>query len=167
MNMLAESGRKACTKCGEDKALSAYPIDNSKRGGRHTICKSCRSARNVEYYAERREYHAEYHAAHSARISERKAQYRVAKPHVTWEAAYRRRALAKDVEPKVESFTKDQLIARWGDACAHCGGGWTEVDHYPIPIAQGGAHSLDNCRPSCSPCNRKSWKVAGDAQQAV
>ena len=52
-----------------------------------------------------------------------------------------------------------RLVARYGDACFHCGGDFEELDHFPIPVSQGGPHALDNCRPSCTPCNQRSWKA--------
>ena len=186
MNMLAESGRKACTRCGEVKPLEGYHRDNRRRDGRTSECSACRRSRDAIIYAENpdvaRARAAAYRAANPAQNANRMRAYYAANleterargrawhaenPHSAWEAYYRRRAQKYGFDPVVEHFTRDDLIARYGDACAHCGGPFEQLDHYPVPVSQGGAHTLENARPSCADCNRKSWQVAGDAQQAV
>lgn len=110
-----------------------------------------------EVKARAAESRAEYNARPDvkARKAEYWAEYKAVSPHVSWESRYRRRAKRYGFEPVVESFTKDELIARWGDACWHCGGPFEQLDHYVTPVALGGHHTLENCRPSCAPCNTK------------
>lgn len=113
------------------------------------------------HYQENREalveVRREYREAKHEVVAESKRQYRLANPHKMWEGGYRRRTRRYGHEPVVESFTRDELIERYGDACYHCGGGFDELDHWPIPVIQGGPHTLANCRPSCTGCNR-SWR---------
>lgn len=116
---------------------------------------------SAEYYAANKEAIREYSRAwrdeNKDYIRERAAEYRADRPEVQWESRYRFRTRRAGGEPVMKPFTKAELIARHGDACAHCGGPWEELDHYPVPIVRGGEHSLDNCVPSCTPCNRRSW----------
>lgn len=164
---------KTCTKCGVQKPLPEFHKDKRVRDGRRSNCKECQGAQKREYNAAnrdtisawQREYRLsnqgklnaqsrEYYADNSGTIITQNRDYRAANPHVTWESCYRRRVVKLGLLPVVESFTRDDLVARYGDACSHCGGPFDELDHYPVPLALGGAHSLDNCRPSCVPCNR-------------
>lgn len=114
------------------------------------------------YHAANREAAVEYRRARYAANREAEVEqaraYQAANPHVKWESLYRRRARQFGFEPVVETFTRDELIARHGDACVHCGGPFEELDHFPIPVRDGGPHALDNCVPACSPCNR-GWKA--------
>ncbi len=49
--------------------------------------------------------------------------------------------------------TAKQLKSLLAQPCHYCGDPAQHVDHY-IPLARGGAHTLDNLRPACAPCNR-------------
>lgn len=97
--------------------------------------------------------HAEWRAENKERISEYHAERRVALPHIYWESSYITRVRKYGFEPVVESFTRDELVTRWGSVCVYCGGPFEQLDHAIIPVRDGGAHSLDNCRPSCASCN--------------
>lgn len=100
-----------------------------------------------------------YYAANKHVLSERAAAYRAANPHLAWESYYRERARAYGFEPRVSSFTRGELIERWGTRCFHCGSeDGTTLDHYPQPVSRGGAHSLTNCVPSCMNCQHYSWR---------
>ena len=174
---------KTCSKCGESKPLDGgFHRDKRSRDGRVTRCKSCAKAYQAEWYerpevqARVAEYGAEYYrrnraavlarmAEHrarpdvKARVAEYRAEYHAAHPHVSWVAEYQRRARKYGFEPVIEPFTKDELIARWGDACFHCGGPFEQLDHAVVPVALGGHHTLENCRPSCTPCNAKGCVI--------
>lgn len=125
------------------------------------------------YYAENKDRIAEYNAANREAISERgrmwraankdyirerAAEYRADRPEIQWESRYRFRIRRAGFGPVMKPFTKAELIERHGDACYHCGGEWSETDHYPVPVSRGGEHSLTNVVPSCMPCNRRSWR---------
>ena len=169
---------KTCTRCNEEK-----PVKDFGRGAR---CRDCVSALNSEYYAANAERlkrrRREDRAAHGEKYRERDARqraihaearkahqavYRVENLHVWWESDYRKRALRAGFDATVEHFTRGQLVDQWGDACHHCGGPFEELDHYPVPVSRGGAHSLDNCRPSCGPCNQESWRNPSGTTEAV
>lgn len=153
---------KPCKECATNKPLNEYARKRDNRDGRRTVCKACTKIHAAEYRANNREALAEYAAKHHQdnldRIHKRKAQYFINNPHISWEYGYRARAYRYGYLPLVEPFTRAQLIARWGDCCYHCGAAWSELDHYPTPVSQGGAHTLANARPSCATCNQKSWR---------
>jgi hypothetical protein len=105
-------------------------------------------AKQTEYYADNRDTVRAY-----------QAEYLATNPHVGWEAGYRERAKHYGFEPVVERFTKDDVIAKYGDSCWHCDGAFEELDHAPIPVAHGGHHTLVGVKPSCVKCNRKGTSV--------
>lgn len=78
-------------------------------------------------------------------------------PHVLWERGYRDRAIAFGYEPHIESFTREELIAYWGNGerCIYCDGPFEHTDH-KIPVAWNGPHTIENVVPSCGPCNGAS-----------
>lgn len=132
---------KTCTKCGKAKTHDEFHWD--KRDGLTSRCKACQRARDRAYYAANREA-----------IAQRGRVRRQANPHIGWESIYRQRARQYGFTPVVVSFTRDDLITHYGDACWYCHtGAFSELDHH-VPVAAGGHHTLNNCRPSCTPCNR-------------
>lgn len=177
---------KQCTKCGEVKSLDEYNRHKRMKDGRHPRCRSCRREDKAEYNArpEVKAHRAEYDAVYApayyaanrgavlsrlakyrarpevkARMSEHSVQYFEVHPHARWESRYRQRAKGYGFAPVVESFTKDDLIERYGDSCWHCGGSFEELDHHPVAVAHGGQHTLENCKPSCARCNRPGATV--------
>lgn len=160
---------KTCKECGDVKALDQYHRNKSMRDGHVNTCKACRCDWQKVYYADNREHFTEYSSKRRAANPEYsrnwyaanpdyQREYAAANPHVRWEVNYRKRTKRYGFEPVVESFTKEQLIARWGSDCWHCGGPFEELDHYEVPVSMGGPHTLESCRPSCKPCNRYSWR---------
>ena len=129
---------KMCSKCKTVKPLDEYNRRTDAKDGRQHTCKTCLA----EYRSKNREAIATY-----------KAEYRAAKPQSNWESEYRRRCREYGFVPVVNSFTRTELIDRWGNACVHCGGPFEQLDHYPVPVVHGGAHTLENCKPVCAPCN--------------
>ena len=129
---------KTCRTCAEAKPLTDYHRQAGAKDGRQRECKTCRA----EWYRTNRESRALYGT-----------EYKAANPHIHWEASYRRRAERYGMPAVIESFTRAELIDRYGDACVHCGGPFEHLDHYPVPVAHGGPHRLDNCAPSCAACN--------------
>ncbi|SMY03754.1 HNH endonuclease [Brevibacterium sp. 239c] len=168
---------KTCSKCKIEKPLDEYPKNKPSKGGRLSYCKSCKSAvdkryreanrgktlgRHRQYYEANRERIREdsrrIRAANRDKIAAEKREYYRLNPQVKWQSKYRERANKYGIEAVIFPFTREHLIAKWGDSCHHCGGEWSGVDHYPVPVVHGGEHSLDNCVPSCMPCNQKSWR---------
>lgn len=150
---------KTCTKCGVEKLLQEFGTNKRVKNGRRSDCKECSKAYARAYQSANRDrvnaYNQKCYAANRGKRKARNREYRSANPHTAWESNYRMRARKFGVEPVIESFTRADLVAAYGDACAHCGGPFEHLDHYPVAVALGGAHSLDNCRPSCAACNTK------------
>jgi 5-methylcytosine-specific restriction endonuclease McrA len=133
---------KTCTKCSEQKALTEFYRDVSKTDGLRTDCKACVKGRG-----------AEHRLARLKRVAAYSAEYRRANPHIWWEAGYRQRCRRRGLTPVIGSFTRDDVLAQYGDACFYCGSApFEELDHH-FPVAAGGPHVLDNVRPSCGQCN--------------
>lgn len=106
-----------------------------------------------------------YYAQNADRIK----AYRSENIHTHWASSYRARAKVRGFKPVVEDFTKADVIAAHGDACAYCGGPFEHLDH-AIPISKGGPHTLANVRPSCAECNvvksdrtPEEWQAEQDA----
>lgn len=146
---------KKCIKCGETKPLEDYSRNAKMRDGKRSDCKPCARAYHARHYRENRERVAEY----SLRTHEHRTERLRQNPHTHWESTYKQRSMRHGFEPVVERFTKAQLTDRWGDSCFHCGGEWTELDHWPLIVSKGGPHTIENCRPTCASCNHKSWRT--------
>ena len=149
---------KTCRTCGEAKPLTEYHRHARSADRLDGRCKACKRVRFEDAWR------------HTAGARE-KAQgwpssrrYHAENPQIRWESRYRIRCRQYGIKPSIESFTRAELMARYGDACVHCGGPFEELDHYPVPVALGGAHSLDNCVPACAPCNRAGARTARDAR---
>lgn len=82
--------------------------------------------------------------------------YAAANPHKRWERSYRARARQYDLPVVIESFTRDEMIAYWGNGerCIYCDGPFQQTDHL-IPVSAGGPHVVSNVAPSCRACNAK------------
>lgn len=166
---------KTCTKCGETKPLDEYNRDSMGYLKRKARCRTCtRKAtldwrnRNLErnrentrrWIADNKDRYLEMKRQYHRNNAEKEKAYREEFAHVLWEARYRRRVQGYGFVPVVESFTRDELIARWGPNCWHCKTGEFEsLDHYETPVAFGGAHTLEACRPSCISCNSSTRKA--------
>ena len=173
-----QSRCKSCTKAHMRKLHAANP---EARRARYWENRARSLESNAAWRAEHREYRAEYMAAYRAKpeTAARVAEYYVSNreailaqqaenPHIRWESGYRRRAKQYGHEhliPSMESFTRAELIAKWGDACYLCGGDWDQLEHV-TPVSRGGEHSLENCRPACEPCNRRAWAEYRRAETA-
>lgn len=142
---------RECTKCGDTKPLDEYHRSKSGKLGRHTHCKTCRSARRTERYTQNRE---------SVRAQQR--EYSAANPELSWESGFRERALKYGfgyLIPSMQKVTREDLIRIHGDRCKHCGGPFESADHWPIAVSQGGHHAAYNMVPSCMDCQRRTWRA--------
>ncbi|WP_260987129.1 HNH endonuclease [Kocuria rosea] len=155
---------KTCTRCGESKPPDAFHKLSTAKDGRRPDCRDCRKHLTAEYRnrpdvrARKAEYDASYRARPQvqARNAEYMPDYRMQNPHAAWVSTYRQRARAYGLPLIVEHFTRKDVIARYGDACADCGGEWDQLDHI-IPVSAGGTHTLDNVQPVCRDDNHRRW----------
>lgn len=147
---------KWCRGCEENKPLAEFHRNSRNRDGRETRCKGCKKAWRDAYYVENgpalRVRRKELYWRDPQVVRDRHRDYYNAHPHYRWEANYRARCKEYGVTPVVVSFTREQLVAAYGDACYHCGGAFEDLDHLDAVI-DGGHHTLEKCRPSCHRCN--------------
>lgn len=165
---------KLCTKCKEAKSLDEFNRNKNAKDGRQSNCRNCQSAygskwraahsehsraASAEYRRNNAENIAEWRRSNRERFAEYRSAYDAANPHVGWESGVRYRAEKYGTNPKVDHFTKEDVIAKYGDQCWHCSGrAFESLDHYPVPIVRGGDHVLENVRPSCMDCQQYSWR---------
>jgi 5-methylcytosine-specific restriction endonuclease McrA len=74
------------------------------------------------------------------------------KEHPEQYQMYNNRRAARKKTSIIEIFTHQDIINRYGNQCFYCGELFTHIDHY-MPLSRGGAHTLENVRPSCAHCN--------------
>lgn len=123
--------RRICTSCGSSKRFVDFAIDRTVADGRRSVCASCRAAYDHDRYLHR----------------------------TPGEIDYKRRARDYGNAVVLESFQRQDMIDRYGDACVYCGGFFEVTDHI-LCVAAGGSHTLENVVPSCTDCNvRKYWNI--------
>ena len=155
-----------CTDTVHCKQLCRRHYKQSRYLARIDIEKANRRA---NYEANKSTYKARA-AAWSSANPERRKEIRLASvarnPMTSERSSLKRRATKK--KAYVESFTSEDVIAKYGTDCHLCGDpidlgaprrigyeGWEtglHLDHV-IPLSRGGEHSLSNCRPSHGLCN--------------
>ena len=150
---------KTCTGCSETQPLDDYNRQKAGLHGRAAACKTCRREYGREQYAANRESVLEQHRTWREENPDYMSRYREANPGAHWVSHYRRKSLAAGFTPVIENFTQEDLMERYGDACAHCGGPFEHLDHFPVAVALGGHHTLANVRPSCAACNQTQAKA--------
>lgn len=160
---------KRCTKCSVVKPLEEFHRDKGGKHGRRARCKACVAGygrANRERGTERvrawraanperdQENRRRYHGENRDRLNEQRRKHRAENPHGDWQSDYRKRSRAAGCIPIVRSFTRADVIARWGATCWHCPDGeFEELDHFPVSVIDGGEHTLENVRPSCKRSN--------------
>ena len=160
--------------CGHPKTTeNTYP---DKRGGGR--CRECmlspeKKEQRKKYMAEHPKANAlrqhKYRAAHPDTILSYRLEYvdRPASKNLERARTARRRAKVRG-NAVGAPFTSDDVLALYGTDCHLClepinlsaprrppAEGWQRglnIDHVQ-PLAQGGEHSLENCRPSHAKCN--------------
>ena len=147
---LAKMGLKRCVKSGCDtvKPVSEFHKCSNYSDGLNPRCKSCNKAGAKKWYDDNPEYALEYRTS-------RREHTRL----------YCGSLRATEAGNRVDEFTWPDLLDYWSDnaipfdRCYLCGekGEYNgvaglHIDHV-VPIARGGAHTMDNLRPACSSCN--------------
>lgn len=149
---------KKCNKCKTEKPLDEFHKRSASKDGKQPFCKKCGAAKEAARYLNPvvRAKFARRYADNRESLIAYQSEYHRNKPHVSWESKYRQRSSGFGFYPTVLSFTRNELLERWGDCCYLCNGAWDQLEHV-TPVSSGGEHSLDNCRPVCGPCNRRAW----------
>lgn len=160
-----EKGMKKCRSCGESKPHREFNMNRrNKSDGRQGKCKPCEREYSADWHARNREKERDrcrqWRSRNHDHVLAVAAKRRVSHPHEKWESNYRIRMRKHGHKPVVASFTKEQLVERYGAECVYCGGNFESIDHV-TPLSKGGHHTIENVRPSCIPCNRRKSTQSG------
>lgn len=161
--MMTGGEMKTCRTCSRPLPLASFHRRRDAKDGRQSRCRDCTN----EHERARRlssltpEQHRERERRAQLTDEDKRARrraydraYRAAHPEVAWRSLYRQRVKRYGLEPIEEPFTKADVIDRYGDGCWHCTDGeFEELDHFPVPVADGGSHTLENVRPACRRSN--------------
>lgn len=110
---------KKCSKCGQDKELSAYYYDNTKADKKHPECKSCFNLRMKETRKTKA-----YKIYYSSYNKEWMRKYRKTKKYLAWRKEAGQKVIAKRKE------LKQAILAHYGGKCICCG----ISEHYFLSI---------------------------------
>lgn len=152
---------KTCTGCSRSLPLEEFHRSKSAKDGRQWRCKSCQRAWREQNHERDRENARRWHEQNREEVNERRLARREALPHEGWESDYRKRSRAAGCIPVVRSFTREELVAHWGNGerCLYCDGPFEEVDHL-YPVSLGGVHAVETVVPCCSICNQAGGQHA-------
>jgi len=133
-----EITKKACTKCGEVKALDEFGIDTRVYSGKKSACRSCAAAESRDWRKGNPEKHAELQRKHYARNpdyqKEYNREYRRKYPAKKREQDSTRRAMKYQL-PSTKSYIPITECALTFDT------GLNTVDHWiPLTIGHGGSY---------------------------
>ena len=83
----------------------------------------------------------------------------------------RRAAKAQTEVTKISKEEYDHILAEFNNCCWICEVALVKVfwDHVQ-PLAKGGAHTVDNLRPACNPCNTRknaTWPFTDDMKKEI
>jgi 5-methylcytosine-specific restriction endonuclease McrA len=189
---------KLCSKCGVEKSFSDFHKNKARRDGIETYCKECNNARLRKAYVNNssekikktRAYHLnnpewsksyqhDWHQQNKERI------YIKVKKRLSTDAEflqYRRELVARKererraqkANTQVVKVTKEdyeKLLTVFESKCWICELPLSKVfwDHVQ-PLSKGGAHSKENLKPVCNPCNvRKNalWPFTDEMKQRI
>lgn len=172
-----ETLTKVCTKCGIEKELEGFYRDKRGKFGRESKCKECRAEYYRKWWEENREAQLEYKRKWREENPEHRRKYHEENPHVSREAARRRRSRKR--ENGVEFYRDEDIYDRDNWICQLCGKPidpnaehrnedgslnlwYKNIDHI-IPISKGGADAPHNVQASHFRCNvSKSNRIEND-----
>jgi len=184
---------KTCTKCISVKSTADFHKRALSKDGLMAQCKECVNARIKANYhrdpktkiAKTREYHldnpewskevqAAWHKENREiryfRIKQRletDSEFVAYRRKIQANSERKRRALKAATE--VSHITQEQyaeVLTSYNNACWICEQSLTNFhwDHYQ-PLSKGGAHTIENLRPACAPCNTRknsSWPFTNE-----
>lgn len=152
---------KRCTGCEELKSTTEFHRSRSTSDGLQYRCKSCQRAWREENREREEETRRRYYQENRDQLLAQRRKHRAENPHGDWESDYRKRSRAAGCIPVVRSFTREELVAHWGNGerCIYCDGPFEEIDHLQ-PIALGGVHAVETVVPCCADCNQAGGQHA-------
>lgn len=170
---------RICPSCGENKpaTLEYFRTEPRRRDGLDTYCRQCARIKDRENYiankAKRIESQRQYRSRNEDRIRRRARIYRLTHRQQRREAEHRRRldspetaslrfrrreARQRGLEHTLTAAEYEDILERYGYACAYCGRSDVELEkEHIIPVAQGGGFTKDNIVPACKSCNLRKW----------
>ena len=189
---------KTCSKCGLEKPLDGFHKNKARPDKVETYCKDCNNARLREKYskdpkkkiAKTREYHLAHpewskETLRKWHVENRDRRYQAVKERLATDPEFveyrkevqarsERERRARKINSTTEKITKkdyEKLLVKYNNQCWICEVELTTVfwDHVQ-PLAKGGAHTVDNLRPACNPCNvRKNatWPFTEDMKNRI
>lgn len=169
-------GAKVCRGCGRELAFTEFYSDPHRADGHKDSCKGCSNsevrqweALNPERVATyRRKRHQEKSEAQRIKDLGYVSEWKRQNPEKVRDYIHRRRAAKASVG--AGEIDLDELWVQCEGFCPDCGlsisreAPWgtpefASIDHI-LPLAVGGAHTQENVRYTCLPCNlRKGAKV--------
>lgn len=152
---------KACMYCKQEKPLSEFGKDASRKDGLLFWCKPCVNDRHAQSYERRRAKVLEVHAVwrESNRELARKHSSEWAAKNPLGRKAHRHAYRARKVGAAGRHTAADiaWLLAAQRERCAACGSSLKDgyhVDHV-LPLALGGSNDKLNLQLLCPTCNCK------------
>ncbi len=127
---------KKCTKCGETKPISHFPVNNSRKDHKGTRCIDCQ--RKITRF-----YHLKYRSIDPKAWDARKRNYPKNKYTV-----YERNAKLKRV---FFDLTFDEFMTFWQKPCYYCGAKIESIGLDRMDNDLG--YTTDNIVPCCTTCN--------------
>lgn len=155
------ASHKACTQCGDLKPKTEFHTDSRRRDGRYSWCKVCfyqHCKVNEDKEARRRRAQQAYaDPLRRERMLERHRRWVRKNPEKNRE--YVRRRSARERAAAVGEVDYGSILARDGMWCYLCRIDIASLDdlHFDhvVPLARGGAHSMENIRPAHARCNQR------------
>jgi 5-methylcytosine-specific restriction endonuclease McrA len=163
--------KKQCSYCKTTKDVTQFNLRSNRKDGFTSRCKLCLNMAQQEHRQKfgQQDANARYYVAHKkqeqARISEwreankehiaiKNREYRQNHPEAKRESEQRRRARKAGVPS--EPIKLSVVLERYGSTCYLC----LKITKRPtldhiVPLALGGAHTYENIRIACGPCNSK------------
>ena len=152
---------KRCTGCSRVLPLEEFHRSSGTKDGLQYRCKSCQRAWREENRERERETRRRYHQENRDQLLAQRRKHRAENPHGDWESDYRKRSRAAGCIPVVRSFTREELVAHWGNGerCIYCDGPFEQIDHL-TPVSLGGVHAVETVVPCCADCNQAGGRHA-------
>jgi len=168
-------GKLTCNDCKKLMPVGDFHVNRARKCGYDSRCRTCKAGRKAAWRLENLDHVADYQTAwrarnaerlkrydvdrywadpetHRARVRERMATLEGRGKRALWQQQRRARAIGI-----VNDLTDGQwraLLDEYGQRCLACGRSDRPLtrDHI-VPLTSGGALTLSNVQPLCSPCN--------------
>jgi len=162
--MSDEMDAKECCRCHKVRPPTDFNLKGKPHpeGLRRGACRECESDYWKGFYQKNRRRELTrvmyFQAKHPEWDRERRARYPRGPKDPDRERERKRRRRFQKAQSAAH-YTQEQwkeLQAKYGNICLRCGQCKTLVADHVVPLALGGADSIDNIQPLCADCN--AWK---------